>query len=169
MLPYTVLAFQLYKAYAHLVSNFIKEAGLLIISKEYIHLRGRLTIQLLSNVFISHTYSAFSIRTISFSERLYPCSRDRSLFFFQYNKENPERLSSYCISTCINIYLICAQQVASGKERLKSPSWSCGTLSGFCVQTPSARKQIVPRATDEGSLGYRGTKVVPQTHSPTLS
>lgn len=53
MLPYTVLVFQLYNAYAHSVSNFTEEA-VLIIPKEHIHPQGRLTIWVPSEL-IHHT------------------------------------------------------------------------------------------------------------------
>lgn len=55
-MPYTVFTSQLYNACAHSCSNFIKEAGL-IISKRHIYLQGRLTIWLLSDLFINHTWS----------------------------------------------------------------------------------------------------------------
>lgn len=170
MLPYTVFSSQLYNACAHSCSNFIKEAGL-IISKKHIYLQGRLTIWLLSDLFINHTWSdwqqhlaltpAFGTDTISFSGQLQQWYKDIDKLFNRIR----EILEVFQPSACQHMPYISVMWPETSQPKTGGGAhWQ-----GPCVQNLNGREWLYPGQLETGPQAADRPKVLPQTHTSTLS
>lgn len=166
MLPYPVLTSQLYNACAHSCSNFIKEAGL-IISKEHIYLQGRLTIWLLSDPFINHTWSHWQqhLALTQFlsldSFRNITVSNITDQFFNRIR----EILEGFQPSACPHV----PTDICYVSRAFPAQNWRWGTLSGPCVQTPNGREWLYPGQLEHGPRATDRSKVLPQIHTSALS
>lgn len=142
-MPYTVLVFQLYNAYAHSVSNFTKEARLLIISKKTqpstVQINRLDTLRSAHQSHVLGLVAAFGTCTIASSEQFYQYCSDTDLFIY-FNRRNEKKLKGFQHVVYQRVpvqsqymHTDCSLEIGNSE----APNWSCSSLSGFCIQTQS--------------------------------